>query len=86
VSLVDVRAEAAKLLDACAAICERRKRWDGRLPRMPRNVFKANSGLTSGGSSSAELRLVGWSEPIGLEAGNSRARDMLFEVLRVCGS
>src|ERR1039458_129665 len=45
VSLVDVRAEAAKLLDACAAVCEGRKGSDTWLPRMLRNVFQNQFGL-----------------------------------------
>src|SRR5580658_8291591 len=51
VSLVDVRAEAAKLLDACAAVCERRKGGGDRLPRISRNVFQNQFGLD-------ELRLI----------------------------
>jgi hypothetical protein len=45
VGLIDVRAEAAKLLDTNAAICERRQRRDSRLPRMPRNILKVEVGL-----------------------------------------
>ena len=44
-SLVDVRAEAAKLLNACAAVCERRKGSGIWLPRMLRNVFQNQFGL-----------------------------------------
>jgi hypothetical protein len=40
-----VRAKAAKLLDTDAAICERGQRRDGRPPRMPRDILKAEVGL-----------------------------------------